>query len=63
MEQLTIADLDFVLESLSWTKKKIYDEKPIGEPKGYSSYEEKQEALKRVSLVIEKIKQLQRDLL
>lgn len=62
MEQLTIADLDFVLESLSWTKK-AYDEKPIGEPKGYSSYEEKQEALKRVSTIIEKIKQLQRDFL
>ena len=53
-----MADLDFILESLSYTKHN-FENYPIGE-NGYPSYEYKQNRLELVNSITGKIKNLKR---
>jgi hypothetical protein len=50
MQQLSIEDINFILESLKYTSRK-FEDYPIG-PEGYPSYEYKRERLTQVETVI-----------
>ena len=52
MEQLSIEDLDFILESLKYTRLK-FENYPI--PQGYPTYEYKRERLDRVETVMKRV--------
>ncbi len=60
MTQLTIFDLDFILESLEYTRHK-FENYPIGE-KGYPSYEIKQKRMEEVNSVLSKVRALKQEL-
>ena len=60
MENLTLSDLDFILESLKYTKHK-FENYPIGE-KGYPSYEYKEKRIEEVNRVILKVQELGKSL-
>jgi hypothetical protein len=50
MEQLSIEDINFILESLKYTRLK-FENNPIG-PQGYPTYEFKRERLDQVEKVM-----------
>ena len=50
MEYLSIEDLDFILESLKYTRL-TFENMPIGAPQGYPSYEFKRQRLDQVEKV------------
>lgn len=58
MINLTGEELNFILESLNYTKLK-FENYPIG-PGGYPSYEYKQKRLEEVASVVEKVRQLKK---
>lgn len=56
MAELTIEDLDFILESLKYTRKSFE------EYQEYPSYEFKQDRLKTVNDVMEKVRAVKKEL-
>ncbi len=56
----TVSELNFILESLSYTKLK-FENYPIG-ANGYPSYEYKQKRLQDVGEVIDKVRQVKKSL-
>ncbi len=60
MNEITVNDLDLILDSLKYTKLK-FEEYPIGE-KGYPSYEYKQKRIQEVNDVVTKVRRLKKEL-
>lgn len=60
MENLSVKDIEFILESLEYTRLK-FENYPIGE-KGYPSYEYKQQRIQEVTEVIAKVKKIKSNL-
>lgn len=56
MEKLTLSDLNFILESLKYTKRKL-EETPIC-LEGYPDYDFKQKRIKKVEAVTKKIQNI-----
>jgi len=56
MEHLSLEDIDFILESLKYTRLN-FENKPIGGPQGYPTYEYKRQRLDEVEKVTRHVRE------